>query len=261
MNSWLINILTDVMYMATFRVKKTKSGEERIHVTIRIKGYPTLGKVFSNMKDAEVWAKKTETSIKNPTTNIPSIPLSIWLDRYEIDFLPKKSDKMKEAETRHISFWKQHLGKKIAIEISSHEIQQTADLVYLIISHKTKKAMSPESRRKYINTLQYIYNIAIKQWNWCSINPCFSVDKLNKEIREHRDKSKEIITQSNDSFKLTKRKFIERILDKNLKISQLMNKSGLTKTSVQTLLDPEANVTLLNMVKILDSLDITMEFK
>lgn len=247
--------------MAQFRNIKTKDGKERIQVNIRIKGFPPINKSFSIMKEAQEWAAKIEFSMKNPQTTIPYIPLSIWLDRYEMDFLPKKSDKMKESETKHICFWREHLGKKIGIEISSHEIQQTSNLLYLIISHKTKKAMSPESRRKYINTLQYIYNIAIKQWNWCLINPCFSVDKLNKEIREHRDKSKEIVTQSNDSFKSTKRKFINMILDKNLKFSELMSKSGLTKSSIQTLLDPEANVTLLNMSKLLDSLDVTMEFR
>ena len=69
----------------------TKRGEEQFRALVRRKGY-VLSKTFYFKKDAEVWARKTESEIDRGifvnTQEAERLTLSELINRYEIELLP-----------------------------------------------------------------------------------------------------------------------------------------------------------------------------
>ena len=51
--------------MATFMKRRSKNGEDRITVVVRVKGYHRQTATFRNMTLARDWAQRTEAAIKD----------------------------------------------------------------------------------------------------------------------------------------------------------------------------------------------------
>ena len=102
--------------MATYRVRKTSSGEVRHQVQIRRKGYPLLTETFATKKEAQKWAMKTEAAILDGRFRLPVKEVSTvgeLIDIYVEEFLPIKecSEASKINQTQRLKWWKQEIGR------------------------------------------------------------------------------------------------------------------------------------------------------
>jgi len=76
--------------MASIRVKKNRSGQNRYYVTIRMRGQH-LAKVFDRKTDAQAWIQETESQIRQgyvlPQKETEKKTLAELIRRYHADVL------------------------------------------------------------------------------------------------------------------------------------------------------------------------------
>lgn len=231
---------------------------------IRLKGFKEKSKNFKTEKEAKAWALVTEEAMRSQPV-LMKYTLNNFLDRLEVDILPKKNPLYVKKEIPYILFWRSQLGDKIATEITSEEIEVAANSLY---NRQTRlgKSYSPETRRKYIQTLTYLYNIAIKHWKWAVINPAMHVDLHTDSIKESQNRIK--TAEKDISWKTFKGDFIYAVLDqlKDRGIPthigiEMMRFLDMSKHSLQTLLDPNHNSTIASLFNVAKKLDITVFFQ
>jgi len=55
--------------MATIQVRKTRDGQTRYRVQVRLEGYPQQSRTFERKRDAMDWAKEMESGL-SPTSTV-----------------------------------------------------------------------------------------------------------------------------------------------------------------------------------------------
>lgn len=230
-------------------------------VKIRKKGFPFISRTFQTKEEAEKFEKMTlegmEFSDLDPGKTIPSLPLSVWIDRYKKEVIPTK--KYGKSEINYLNFWLEHLGNKIAINITSTEIEILADNLYSKMTrHGT--ATSSETRRKYIIFLSVVYSTAIRDWKWAIHNPITFI-KWEKEKAAYRQPKKsmpipEAVTKKVESFK---KMAFSRMDIMNISIAKLSKKIGIPETTVQGCFKENGNPSFINMLKIADFLGFELK--
>lgn len=238
--------------MASLEKRVDSKGNVTYRVQIRLKGHKEVAKNFKTEEEARSWGKKTEDAIRGKS-EIPYFTLNIFFDRFESDVVPTKNQLYKDKHRPYIAFWRESLGKKIASEITPTEIEMLADSLY----NKTTRLgnpYSPETRRKYLWVLGNVYNIAMKEWKWVLYNPVSSVSLHNDQIKQSQNREKE---KTPFPIKEFKKKFL-CVLEGQLKNAGVPNHpgiglcglSGISKTSLQKIYDPDCDITLKNLLKL-----------
>lgn len=250
--------------MGSICSRLTSKGEVTWRAVIRLKGFPDFSKTFKDKKEAELWVQKTEGSLR-AQHEIPKFTLNQFFDRLEVDILPKKNPKYVHKELPYIKFWREHLGNKIATDITPSEIETKANLLYGMKS-RFGVPYSPETRRKYIQTLSFLYNTAIKHWRWALTNPTSHVDLHVQAIKDWQSNTKKII--SSGTWQAKKKEFLECFY-KQLRKNNIPDHVGLdmmkffnmSKHSLQHVIAEDTNTTIKSLFYIADKLGITIEFR
>lgn len=252
--------------MASINKRTSENGVVSYQAMIRRKGFPTTSKTFATEKEARVWAQLMEESMAAPVA-FPKFNLSDYIDRFEVEEVPLKNPKYKNKESVYLKFWRDSLGERLASSITSDEIEKLADSLLT----KTSRFGVPytlETRRKYIQSLGCLYNIAIKKWRWCTVNPVAHVNLYHDQIlKQRRSGVAEKEPAGLDVYEW-KKAFMEKIgaqlesrgMPQGVSRA-LVALTGISKTTLQQFFDLKQNVTLLSLLKLARALDISIEAK
>ena len=146
---------------------------ERWQVRIQLSGHPETSKTFPNRKDAQLWAKKTESEMER----------GVWLGIKQIDMpihdaLTKYSQEVtpgKKGASRELNRIKHLMGYKIATKnICSVRGSDVAEFRDCLID----KGYAPATVKKFLELLSSLFNTAISEWGYESLsNPVRQVKK------------------------------------------------------------------------------------
>lgn len=245
--------------MATIEYRYTENGKNPWRVQIRKKGFQYVQKSFSTEKEAKLWADEIESGISNSKKQfeLPKLLLAVWIDRWMSEEGPTR--KYFTAEKKYLDFWKQRLGKEIAIDISSSLIEDTADQI-LKTRSRLGKFLSLETRRKYLLYLSSLYTTAMKKWKWCTLNPLTCVDMLRKE-----EFKEEKVPERLDFLNEFKRNFIILVAkimkEQNLSQRDAAKRCFLSLHAFQNAINQKDNPTIKTMMKICNGLGMKINIE
>lgn len=250
--------------MAEILKRFKKDGTPTFRAFIRKKGMNPIYKTFSTEEKAKEFIENIERTLQGEET-LPHFPLSMWIDRYKDEVMSKKNPKMQQAETIHLDFWKNSFGNEIAIYLTPLKIELCADTLLKKISNRTKKPLSLITRHHYLKTLSFLYKIAIKEWKWSDKNPVNYVNIHTEEKNKISNKEKSERLNQFDKGKDLKLLFVEeckrKISINNYQTKDLKKLTSLSKTTLQTLLDPNSNSNFFMMVKLANALGLNFGIK
>jgi len=186
--------------------------------------------------------------------NLPKLTLNIWIERFKEEEAPTRRNWKKEI--RYFEFWSKYLGNKIAIDISSREIEEVADIIMQQPS-RHKKQLSKETKRKFLLYLSSLYSTAIYKWKWAIFNPLSCVDKKKSKQNYIPDQ-----TQNQSSIEL-KKKFISLVKKftslEDIPLRKQAEKCGVSLSVFQNAVSLSCNTTLKVFMKICDKFGVSLE--
>lgn len=164
--------------MATIRKRGTK-----YQVQVRRAGYSQKSKSFNKLKDAQEWARHTETQIDRDELPkgqklLRELTLSNLVTRYRDEIVPFK--KGKEIETIILNaFLKNNICKKKLSEITKSDFAKYRD--------KRLLKIKPNSLKRQLAPLQNMFEIAKEEWNIpIRENPLAKLRLSGTDIRRER---------------------------------------------------------------------------
>ncbi len=155
--------------MATIKTITNRNGDRRYRVRARTNGV-SASKTFRNKAEAEKWAAITEDRARlntmGTTAQATARTVGEMIDRYCQEILPHKAKNTQASQYGQLAWWKARIGKLTL-----------AKAITPVIA-KGKKDLAPNGNatiNAYLAALQHCYTIAIKEWQWCEINPVRNV--------------------------------------------------------------------------------------
>lgn len=247
--------------MASITKRISKNGTASWRISIRKKGFPNIDKTFETEEEATIFAQEIELSWSTKET-IPKLPLKVFFERYEQEILPEHTHHYKLSYKRHTEFWVKHLGNDIATEIVSSDLERILD--HLLHSEsRLGTLMTSTTGKRYLATLSIVYSTAMRKWKWATHNPCICVNLENKSVKAADIPSRKF--RIDEGLGQRKKQLITKIQEamskQNKSQQNVATESGLTKTSVQTVLNYEMNAGLYNIMAVCRALKVGIEIK
>jgi integrase len=170
--------------MAAIQERKSADGKIKYRALIRLKGFPPQSATFERKNNAKKWLQDTESAIRDgrycKTAEAKKHTVTEFIDRYSTNVLPQITKNI-QSQKNHIRWWKKKIGHYLLSDVSSASINQCRDkLLDGIIADNKKRCPSTVSR--YMTTMSYAMNIALKEREWIELNPFFRIKK-QKEPR------------------------------------------------------------------------------
>ena len=163
--------------MANFEKRITKEGKTVIRVRVRLKGCPTETATFNRLTDANKWAAKIETDIRDgrhfKTAEAKRHTLAELVDRYLKDTLPGKSEVMQKPRWRHLTWWKDHIGDRLLADVTPSLLAEYRDR----LSKGEGRPRSPATVVRYMAALSHAFSVAVREWEWLDDSPLRKVSK------------------------------------------------------------------------------------
>lgn len=168
--------------MAVIEKRKTKDGEIRYRVKIRMKGHPPQTETHRKLTHAKRWAQETETAIREgrhfKTSEAKKHTLGELIDRYIRDVLPRK-EKSQKKQKAQLLWWKEQLGSYVLAEVTPALIAEKRDEFLRGITSRGSQR-SPATVVRYLSALSHAFTIAVKEWGWMEDSPMRRVSKLRE---------------------------------------------------------------------------------
>lgn len=170
--------------MATIIERTTASGRKVQRVRIRLRGYPEQNATFKTKKEAKEWAKITEAAIIEgrhfADKRSKRRTLANAIDRYVDDELPDLSKSEQRNRTRHLEFWKLHIGKMTLSQLCN-DAEPIRQVKKHLARSRTKRGeiRSPGTVNRYHASLSKLFTVAMK-WGWANSNPMQLVNKARE---------------------------------------------------------------------------------
>ena len=170
--------------MSYIEERTAANGSKTYRVQIRMKGAKQITASFTRKTDAKIWAKETETSMRNnkyfKTVEAKKHTLSETIDRYITTVLPKKKDGLR-SQKNQLLWWKKQIGHLLLSDVTSSVIVEQRDTLNSGITPKGTKRSGATTNR-YLAVIGHLFTIAIKDWGWLEDSPMAKISKL-KESR------------------------------------------------------------------------------
>lgn len=164
--------------MASIRKSKTKEGQTKFYVQIRLKGHLPQTANFDRLADAKKWIQETESAIRNnryfKTSESRKHTFGELVDRYISSILPEK--KTAVGQEAQLLWWKEQFGEKVLADITPALISEYKDKLLRKRTKRNKKR-SPATVNRYLAIISHAFTIACKEWGWISENPLRMVTK------------------------------------------------------------------------------------
>ena len=215
--------------MATLRKRNDKW-----HVQIRRKDYPSQTKSFVSKKTAEKWIRETENRIDKGYLHQSSEKLSLTLKeliiRYIANVLVKKKGCVNETIILK-AFMRQPFVNKPILHITAEDFAQYRD--------QRLEHVKPASLLRELCIVQHLYSTAKKEWGFDIPNHIRNIQKPKLNNRRERRLTKEeyefIITDNNHT---TLRRIIVVAIETAMRRGEILNIKP-EHIKGQTLLIPE----------------------
>lgn len=148
-------------------------GDRQWQAKIRKLGFQSVSKTFVSKRDAESWARKTESEIERglwrDTTREESTTLADAIKKYKLEVTSNKRSVKREESTLRI--WLETPLAKLALaRITSEDIAK--------LCNEWLKSLAPASVVRQMTPLAHLFTTARKEWGMSSlVNPFDSVKK------------------------------------------------------------------------------------
>lgn len=163
--------------MATIE-KRSGRGETAYRVKVRLKGHAPQSATFTRKTDADKWAAKIETEIREgrhfKTVAARRHTLAELIDRYIIGVLPSKKDAAQQA--RQLNWWKARLGHCLLSDLSAPLLAEQRDAL-LCEPRRSDKPRSPATVNRYLAALSHVFTVAVQDYGWIDANPLLKVSR------------------------------------------------------------------------------------
>lgn len=158
--------------MATIKNTTNRHGEPRYRVRVRVNGV-SASKTCRTLSEAEKWVGTTEDRARlntlGATTQATARTVGEMIDRYCREILPHKAKNTQASQYSQLLWWKNRIGKLTLAKATTPVIAE---------GKKALTPFSPATINCYLAALQHAYAIAVKEWQWCEINPVRNVWRL-----------------------------------------------------------------------------------
>jgi integrase len=165
--------------MAVIQTRESSDGKKKYRALVRLKGYPPQSATFDRKTDAKKWAQDTESAIRDgrhfKTAEAKKHTAAEMIERYSSQVISNNPKKRKNQQN-HLKWWKERIGHYMLSDISSAMISQCRDEL-LDGEIAGGKKRSPATVARYMTTMSYVMNIALKEWEWLEVNPFSRVKK------------------------------------------------------------------------------------
>jgi len=184
--------------MAQIRERIKKNGKKSYFVRIRMKGKPEATASFERITDARLWARTTETEIREGrfavSTEAQTHTLSDLINRYIRDVLPRKP-KIQPEYALQLKWWADQIGDVFLSDLSSSMISEHRDLLCERIT--IRKSKNSNARVNcYMAALSKAISTAVNEWEWMEDNPLRKISKL----KEPRDRVRYLSDEERQRF-------------------------------------------------------------
>lgn len=153
--------------MGSILKRKTKSGTN-YRAQVALKGIRKT-KTFPSKAKANAWITQIEAEILDGASDQPDDfhTLSDALQRYLKEEAPKKKgEKYERVRINNFNKYMTFLGKKLN-EVEPSDVAGYRDYRMAMVS--------PNTVRREMIQLSSVFTVAMREWGWCSSNPCKSV--------------------------------------------------------------------------------------
>lgn len=159
--------------MATIRKRRTKDGDLRYQVQVRMRGYRPESASFERLTDARKWEQQTEAAMREgrhfQSSQAKKHTLSEAIERYQRDVLPDTRKTAEDVE-QHLRWWNHEIGRRVLADVTPALITQRRD--------KLRSSNTPQGSRRsgstvnrYLQSLSHVFSIAEREWEWIARNP------------------------------------------------------------------------------------------
>ncbi|MCP5150376.1 MAG: site-specific integrase [Chromatiales bacterium] len=145
---------------------KTPAGQWK--ALIRLTGWPTTSKTFSNRRDANDWARQVEQEMvrgvyidRSPSERTT---LNAAMARYLTEVSPTKSKGAAERERNTARPLLDELGAYSLAAITPQLVSDYRDKRLAGVSPKTGRPLSPNSVRLELALLSHLFTVAVQEW-------------------------------------------------------------------------------------------------
>jgi integrase len=166
--------------MGTILERKTSSGEVRYAAQVRLKGSKLQMATFNRKTDAKRWIQQTEAAIREGrhfrTAEAKRRTVAEMVDRYLQDVLPTKSAEAQRKQAAQLAWWRGAIGHLMLADATPRSLSAARD----------ELARTPTSRGgqrsgatvvRYMAALSHVFTIAVREWEWLTVNPMQSVSR------------------------------------------------------------------------------------
>ncbi|MBX2834586.1 MAG: site-specific integrase [Micavibrio sp.] len=166
--------------MASIEERTNSKGDKSYRAKVRLKGYPVQSATFKRKTDATRWIASTESAIREgrhfKTSEAKRRTLSEAIERYRKEILPRKPKSMKK-QSLQLTWWDKQLGQYSLADITTSVISEARSTL-LNESLGNNRTRSEATANRYMAVLSHLLNVASKEWEWISENPCSRISKL-----------------------------------------------------------------------------------
>lgn len=173
-------VLLEVRTMPTFEKRKTSAGETRIRVKVRLRGQRPAVATFDRLTDARQWAAKVETEMRErryfPQAEAKRHTLNDVFDRYEKKILAEKKKRTANSYRSLIKAWRDALGELTLDQLTTAAIND-ALTEFADEDYRDGRPRQAATLNRHADLLRSVLNIAVKEWQWLTINPALGAHR------------------------------------------------------------------------------------
>ena len=163
--------------MATIEKRRSADGDPHYRVKVRLKDHPPQTATFTSRSDANKWAAKVETELREhrhfPVAVAQRHTVNELIERYCKHHLAHK--KVADQQARQLHWWQQRMGHLSLADITPALIIQQREA--LTESSAGARPRSPATVNRYLAALSHVFTVAVKEYEWLDRNPLLLVSR------------------------------------------------------------------------------------
>lgn len=166
--------------MACIQKRKTRDGKVTYRVQVRLNGCEFQTASFDKLTSAKLWAASTESAMKEGRffqfAEAKKHTIKELCERYIDQVLPRSAPKYRYHQAQQLRRWIQEIGDKTLADTTPAVIVEVRDK---LLEEKTARGTKrgPASVHRYMEALSVVFSTAVREWNWCEVNPLSKVKK------------------------------------------------------------------------------------
>ena len=154
--------------MPHIRTRKTKAGEVRYEVAVRLAGASPQVATFASLKKAKQWAQEREVEIREKRQFGRALTskrtLAEAIDRFTTENLERLALSGRRNRAAHLAHWRERLGHFRLVSL-------TPDHFATVSAELERGGAGPATVNRYLAAVARVLSLAEKEWRWLDRNP------------------------------------------------------------------------------------------